>query len=184
MKRIIISIGVVLLLSLSLYSGEKGSVRVTVGPLISADSNFTDIYGDVGFYPEIKAGYKIFRNIFFWIGYGYLSKKGTTPVLKLETVSVQHYFSFGAGFTSRIAEKLYYKAELGLFLVNYKEKAMGDTRSESDDGLHFNIGVIYNFSHRIFTEVSLGYLTAVDEVDEKSIKLGGFRTIIGLGVYF
>jgi hypothetical protein len=77
---------------------------------------------------------------------------------------------------------------VGVILVNYSEEAFDDSASEKTFGMRVDVGSIFKFTDRLFTEISLGYLFADDtvntEIGEVKIKLGGLRAGIGLGVRF
>jgi opacity protein-like surface antigen len=87
---------------------------------------------------------------------------------------------------SKILPKLSYKLEAGVFNVKYKEEAMGEEFSDSAAGFRVDGGLVFNVTKKFFVEVSLGYLTAsdtvIDDGEEYSIKLGGFRTGAGIGI--
>lgn len=54
--------------------------------------------------------------------------------------------------------------------------------------MRVDVGSIFKFTDRLFTEISLGYLFADDTVNtedyEVKLKLGGLRVGIGLGLKF
>jgi hypothetical protein len=77
---------------------------------------------------------------------------------------------------------------VGVFSVNYKEESMGMDYSDSAVGFRIDGGVLFNVTKIFFVEVSIGYLSAsdtvIDDGEEYSVKLGGFRTGAGIGVRF
>lgn len=186
MKKLFYLLIITLFLSsISVHAANRFTVTVSGNYLVPSDGNYKDIYGNEALYPEIKARYKIYRNFFIWAGYGFHSDKGTTiSTLNMDAESDQHFFSFGAGFQGRLSSPLEYKLEAGAVNFNYKEKAMGEEISGSVLGIRFEGGLAVNIVNPLFAEVSVGYTKASDTIDGLSIKFGGFKTAVGLGVKF
>jgi len=186
MKRLLFMsfLALLLLSSVNGFAGERFMISVSGNYLLPSDTNFKDIYEKGLFYPELKAGFKVFKGLYLWAGYGFFSATGTTPVLKLEAKSSQKFLSGGAGYMIDIFKKFDFKVEVGLFHVSYTEESMGDKLSDFAIGYRIDGGMIFNLARIFFVEISLGYLTASDTIENFSIKLGGFRTGIGLGIKF
>ena len=85
------------------WAGEALPVRVSGNVLLPADSGYKDIYGQSAFLPEIKAGMSLSGPFYLWAGYGPVSKKGETLVLKAEAKSTQHFISAGAGYRGTLS---------------------------------------------------------------------------------
>lgn len=149
-----------------------------------SDKDYKEIYGKSVFYPEFKAGIKTFGDFYIWAGYGFLSESGTTRVLEMEAKSKQHYISFGIGYIRNIIKEIGFKVEIGGFNVSYKEEAMDEEITDSAFGFRADGGIIFNLSKYVFIETSAGYLTASDTIEDKSIKLGGFKAGISIGLKF
>lgn len=164
--------------------GKRLMVGITGNFLVPADENFKKVYSNGVLYPELQARYKILRGFYLWAGYGFVSVTGETPVLKLEAKSIQHFLSGGIGYMFHLSSKFDYMSEMGIFNASYKEETLGEEFSDSAIGFRIKNGLIYRLGRSFYVEVSLGYLTASDIVDDISIKLGGFRTGIGLGAAF
>ncbi len=188
MKRVLFTsfLAVLLLFSFFMngFAGEKFMFSISGNYLLPSDKNFKNIYGKGLFYPELKAGVKVFKGLYLWVGYGVFSVSGTTPVLGREAKSDQKFLSGGAGYILHITKKFDYKIELGLFQASYKEKSMGEELSDSAIGFRIDGGVIFNLGRIFYVEISLGYLEASDTIENFAVKLGGFRTGIGLGLKF
>jgi len=167
-----------------LQAGEKFSATIYGNLLVPGDSGYKDVYGKSVFYPEIKAGYALSDKLFVWAGYGFLGKKGETPVLKLEAKSSQHFFSVGAGYCGVLSGKLGYEADLGLMIVAYKEEAMETSASGTAFGFRVDAGLTYALFGPVFAAAEVGYLYASDKVNGETIKPGGFKAGLGLGVKF
>lgn len=182
-KTLFVSV-MVFIFCTSVFSEEKFMISVSGNYLNPSDSGFKDVYGNSVYYPELKAGYKLYKGVYIWGGYGFFSKKGTTTELEQEAKSTQHFFSFGIGHDGKIVEKLGYKAELGLFSANYKEEAMGEEVTGSSIGYGIETGILYRFWSSFLIKISAGYLSASDRVEEVEIKLGGFKAGIGVEARF
>lgn len=170
--------------------GRGGDTRgrlmlVVSGNFLSpTDDGFRAIYSKGVVYPGLKAGYRVSRSIYLWAGYGFFSIKSETPVLRLDTQATQHFLSAGLGYMFHISPKIDYIGELGIFSGGYREESMGEVLKGSALGFALNNGLLFRLNRRFYVELSLGYLTASDTVEDVKIKLGGIRTGLGLGVRF
>ncbi len=174
----------IFVLCTSVFSQSKFMVSVVGNYLNPSDSGYKDVYGSSVFYPEVKAGYSLYKGFFIWAGYGFFSKQGTTTALEQEAKSTQHHFSFGIGYDGTVSQRLGYKAELGLFHANYREEALGEEVTGSSLGFGFETGILYRVWSSLFIKISAGYLNATDMMEEVEIKLGGLKAGIGLEARF
>ena len=184
MRKILSLLFVLSVMVVGLRAGEQFSAEVFGSLLVPGDSGYKDIYGKSMFYPAIKAGYALSERFFIWAGYGFLCRKGETPVLKLEAKSNQHFFSLGAGYRGKLSDKLGYEAALGLVMVSYKEEAMGTSASGSAFGLRADGGLSCALFGPVFAVAELGYIYSSDKVEGETVKPGGFKAGLGLGVKF
>jgi hypothetical protein len=184
MRRSFYGIVIAVFLLAGITLGDNVFIYGTSNYLIPADKDFKDIYGKGLFYPEIKAGVKVFEGFYVWAGYGFLLAKGTTTLLAEEAESNQNYFSGGFGYEGRISDRVGYRVETGTFYVNYREEAMGLEVSGSAIGYRIDGGLNMDVLKNVYIEISGGYLAASDSIEGISIKLGGFKTGVGFGVRF
>jgi hypothetical protein len=164
-------------------SQQKVMIVASFNLVFPADSNFRDTYSSSVILPEIKAGYRISKKIFIWAGFGLLSKDGTTPVLEEEASSSQNFLSLGAGCLKDLSEKLKLSIEAGLCTVFYSEEALGEELSGTAFGFRIDAGLLYHLSKQFFLSLSAGYIFSTDKVEGVSIKPGGVRAGIGLGLF-
>lgn len=168
----------------------KFFISIAGNYMIPSENSFSDIYGNGMIGPEIRAGYKLFRTLYLWGGYGFFSKKGTWSPDENKVVQTkwkQDFLSLGLGYNLNISIKLDCKAEVGVIYANYTEKWLepeNDSVSVKAVGVRIGGAGVFKISDRLFTELSVGYLFASDTIDDISIKLGGLRTGIGLGLKF
>ncbi len=174
----------ILAVSLSVSAEGRMKFSLTGNMLVPSDPNYRNTYGDIVFFPEIMGGYKIISETYVWIKYGYLYKTGKTPVLEAEAKSTQHFLSLGVGYANKIGSRMDYKLEAGLMNACYKEEALGEEVSNNTIGFRIECGFAYSLTRTLLAEISAGYLTASDEVEEVSIQLGGLRLGLGLRVVF
>lgn len=184
MKKTLLLIVIMFLILTGVASGENIFFTASANYLIPSDKDFKDIYGSGVFYPEIKAGYDVFEGFYIWAGYGFLSAAGTTTLLAEEAKSSQNYISFGFGYQGRISERVGYKIETGTSYVTYREEAMGLEVSGSAMGYRLDGGINFDVLKNVFLEINAGYIAASDSVDNLSVKLGGFKAGVGMGVRF
>lgn len=152
--------------------------------MLPAQENFKDIYGSGLLDPEIRIGYRLHRNFHVWGGFGFSSKTGASPTLKERTKWQEKCLSLGLSYNGSISARIDYKASLGAIYISYSEEALGETPSGNAFGVRIDGSGIFNISNRWFTEILMGYLLASDTINDISLKLGGFKTGIGLGVRF
>ncbi|MCP4150747.1 MAG: hypothetical protein GY757_23580, partial [bacterium] len=64
------------------------------------------------------------------------------------------------------------------------EEAMDLELSESVMGLRVNGGLMFRIARIFFIEASLSYMNAKDTIGGIDIKLGGFKSGVGVGIAF
>ncbi len=190
MKRTLIILICLILTGSMMFGAEpeakakKFMVQINGSLLFPADGNYKDVYGSSVFVPGVQAGYLVSNNILIWAGYEYISGSGTTPVLEEEARSTQHFISLGAGYMGEFSDNLGFQVLAGVMYVSYKEEALGEEVSGSAIGIALQGGLVMKFGGGFFGTVFLGYGYASDEVEGVTIKPGGFKTGIGLGICF
>ncbi len=162
----------------SLFFGVKGNF------MFPSDSGFKNVYGSNLFYPGAEFGYKLKNNIYFVAGFDKFNKEGETPVLKEISLSEQKIFSLGAGYSKNISDRFYLRGDAGILSVSYEEKAFGEKITGSSFGFYIQGGAGMIFGKRFYLSTLAGYSAASDKIDDLSIKLGGFKISIILGVVF
>jgi hypothetical protein len=184
MKKILILLFVLTVLAGWAQAGESFHIRFTGNLLMPADSGYKDVYGKSVFYPELKAGYAFSADFYVWAGYGFVNKKGETPVLKLAAESTQNFISIGLGYGGAAADALGYFVELGLVNAYYKEEAMGVKESGSVLGFRADAGLTYVVASPLFISLEAGYIATSKKVNEVTIKPGGLKAGLGIGARF
>ncbi len=94
-KTITLFIIILLALTTATLSAEAESkkkisffVEASGRLLMPSDSNFRDTYGSSHFYPEVKAGVEIFKSVYVWGGYGFLSKSAQLTIYDVITEDI------------------------------------------------------------------------------------------------
>ncbi|MGB2964897.1 MAG: hypothetical protein WBB69_13025 [Anaerolineales bacterium] len=181
MKKLIFIITVLWVAS-SISYAEKLMFSVSGHSLFPADSNFKDVYKNSILYPELRAGVKVFKDIYLWGSYGFFSVEGKTPNFQLEAKSTQNFISFGVGYLLSVTKSISLDAAVGGSFINYKEEAMSLEVTGSKLGLRFDGGLMYSIGKLFFARLSAGYMTASDSVEGVEIKLGGISAGLGIGI--
>ena len=171
-----------LTLTVNIRGQQKFMVTVSGSMLFPADGGYKDVYGSSVFYPELKLAYKALNDFYVWAGYGLVSASGETVELKMAAKSSQHFISLGAGYNGSISPKLEYLVDLGAFYVGYKEEALAEEVDDSAVGFRADGSLIYRLGKNFFAGLTLGYLTASDNIMGIAVKLGGFQGGLVLGV--
>lgn len=188
MKKILITLACLSFCQLLAAAGSRFFVSAGAAAVLPADSGYKDIYGQVQFSPELKAGYGFLKNFHLWLGFSTFAAKGKVPILEDETRASQNFFSLGAGWTTRRGRRLQGELFAALLLAGFREKAMGGTASKSALGIEAGAGLRYFLKKNVFLGVSVSYAaasaTARFAEEETEIILGGLRLGGRLGFCF
>ena len=182
MKKMVILCMIMLFLGVSVFSQRSTLLSATGKFLFPSDKNYKDIYGNNVLYPEFKAEFSVYGNLYAWGGYGFLSATGETPILKEETKSTQHFISFGLAYINIVPKSLGFKIGAGGIYVKYKEEALGEVLKDSAFGFCVEGGLFYFIGDTFFIQAVVGYISASDKPTDEKIKLGGFNAGIGVGI--
>ena len=162
----------------SIFIGLKGNI------MFPSDSGFKNVYGSNMFCPGAEFGFKLKNNIYFVAGFDIFKKDGETPVLKEISESEQTFISLGAGYIKNISDRFYLRGDAGILSISYEEKAFGEKITGSSFGFYLQGGAEMIFGERFYISSLAGYSSASDKIDDLSIKLGGLKISIILGVVF
>jgi hypothetical protein len=166
----------------------KFFLTLTGNYMVPAQDNFSEIYGGGALSPGVKAGYKFYRSFYLWAGYEFLSKNGATPLFEEESKWKEAFLSGGIGYHGNMSAAFAYKLEIGLFSAAYTEEAFGEEVTGSGLGAGINGALVFKAGDRLFMEFFIGYITASDnienDIEDITLKLGGLRGGVGLGIRF
>ena len=101
----------------------------------------------------------------------------------MEAKTKQRFISFGPGYRGRLTGKIDYRLEAGGVSFKYDEDAMEEDVSASSYGFIVNVGLSYNFSKLLYTEIFAAYMSGSKEL-VRNVKLGGITAGIGIGIRF
>jgi hypothetical protein len=163
---------------------ERVSLSIGLSYLGKEDGGFKDVYGSGGTVPGARAEARLWESLSLYAGYGYFTKKGTTPVFKEEAEATQHLLSVGVNWEGKLVARVIWGIYAGLLYVRYEEEALGEVIKDDATGFEGGISLRYDFLKRFFLFSFLSYLRADDEVERVKIKLGGWRAGANLGVRF
>ncbi|MCK4765250.1 MAG: hypothetical protein KAW12_23825 [Candidatus Aminicenantes bacterium] len=206
MKKILILMLIIFTFSV-LATGKSLMITVHGNYFVAADDDFAQEYGGKKYFPEGKIALKLSGNFYLWGSYGFFSTGNTwdkwshknienADIAASDTVD-KTIISGGLGYYMGYIERneLAIKIEIGACkIANDRETAdtginSGSVISHEENtvsgfGARGNFGVTYGIFNNIFAEISFGYLLALDKVDDQTIRLGGFRASLGLGLRF
>ena len=184
MKRSLYIVILIAVLSIVCHADGRFMAEISGQFISPSDQDYKDIYGKSVFYPDLRVGIKIIKDLYAWGSYGRFTRGGMTPVLAIETESSQNFFSFGLGYLFSLTDKLKLDTFAGLSSIHYEEKAMGMEVNGSKIGLRIDGGLKFIVWKSMYTKSTLGYCGAKDAVDDVEIKLGGIQAGIGVGLQF
>jgi len=153
--------------------------------ILPRDPNFKEVYGNGMLCSEIKLSHSFYGDYYVWGSYGIVKKTGETqPYFHMKTSITQNYFSGGLGFTEDFAKNLGYKLEIGFTVTKYREKAFGIESSGEGLGFRGETGLVYKFSNKFFSELSIGYMNGTEKHNFSTLKLGGIKVGVSIGAKF
>lgn len=182
LKRILI---VIFFMSAVLTAGNSEKsffLSVNSNLIMSADSNFRTLYSGAVTAPEFKAGYSLTRNLYLWGGLQYFSVDGKDNLFSIPTESSQTTLSLGAGTVFKLGRKFEMLIQGGLSAIKFKESVPGTEVSENLTGVRGDMIIRYLISGTIFTETGAGYMYASKDKEQQSIKAGGLKLFLGVGI--
>jgi len=169
---------------LSLNAQDRFLVNISGSLLTPADGFFQDTYGKTAVLPELRAGFMVRNNLYLLAGYSYLGRTAEIPEFERTVKNRQHFVFAGFGFYPPIGEHIDYSAEIGLFYLSYMDPGEDPEVNLDTVGLGFDLGLIFNFDSPLYVETTVGYLAAARDIDTRSLKMGGTRFRLGLGIRF
>lgn len=188
MKKILIVLVLIFLRPLLPASGDKFFASAGGAALFPGDNGFKKLYGKVLFSPEIRVGYNLYRNFYFWMGGSFVAATYTLPDLEDEIKATQTFLSLGAGWETRRGRRWQGELFIALLLAGFREKGMGDSASKWAPGFETGTGLRYYLKKKIFMAVSVSYAgawtTVRTEARETDVVLGGLRLSGRLGFRF
>lgn len=192
MKKTIIIASLIFILTVFQFAGKAENkskrsnkfLQINGSYIMFSDSDFKNTYTENAFYPEIKLGIFLGRKLFLWGTFGFLSSNGYLEEIDEDTKANQIYARAGLGYKGNISKKLAFSLEAGAFFAKYKEEAMEEEISDSAISFSLGLNLIFNISKSFYTELGASYMTANDSIENKSFKIGGINSFIGLGFRF
>jgi len=171
-----------LMLASCLSAEERVMISLSNNYMLFNDKDYQNTYGYGSYFPELRFSYFLDDNLLIWSGLGLVSNDGNTPVLQLKSSSHQYFISLGGGYVINLYEHVDFISRLGLIWVYYDENVL--TLSESGDslGIRLDVSLQLAITDMLFIEISCGYLTASDKINNKEIDIGGFKTGIDFGI--
>lgn len=209
MKRALLLIFLVLFLAATV-SAKTFMISVNGNYFSIADPVYEELYGSEKYYPEGKISLKITGNLFVWGSYGFLSAsknweawshKGVVNAdLNVEKITDKTIMAAGIGFFIGYIEEYQFAIKIEAGICHISNEVVTDTSfntnsdqfaseslTESGIGIKGNLGITYGFFKNFFAELNIGYLYATEAAaieDNESIKLGGLKVALGIGIRF
>lgn len=149
-----------------------------------ADQNYKELYGNNKFFVGLHIGYRVFRDLLLWLGYGSTTAKSTIPILELNSEAEQRFVSLELAYQLKLWKNLKFQLRLGIVPIQYKETVATDEIKESAVGFQVGGDLLYHLNRSIYAGVAIGFLSASDTIGEKSVKLGGLNAGLAIGLKF
>ncbi len=182
--KTLVVFGLVLPAGLLAAAAPRGFIHVNLSYHRSFDSGYTGLYGPGHLLPEVRLGWRVFHGFYVWAGYGFLSSRGTIPVVEAPARSVQNFLLAGLGWMSRFRGRLQLNLFLGAADVVYREDTMDIVLRHSVLGLNTGGGLCYFLNDRLFFSLQGSYIYAQDQVGDTLTTPGGLSLGAGVGFRF
>lgn len=176
-----VSFMLILLIASAEAQTHRFQLALDLSYLAHRDSTYKDIYGNSSFFPELKAGLRVFSGLQVTGGFGYFKEKGTISDLEAGTESLQTYYSAGLEYLFDVSWSWAFKVSGEYIWVDLEESAFDQIIKAKSNAYRVGAGLIYDIGHGFFLELFGAYTSGDDSVNGIEIKLGGFQGGIGLG---
>jgi hypothetical protein len=156
-------------------------------------------------YFEAKAAVEVRGNMYLWASHGYFplrddwtgwdSKNSFAKDISVERKLAKRILSGGIGYFAGYLEKDQFalRAEIGVCSITNNidtatsnletnELILAETAKQAAIGLRGNLAFTYGLYKNIFAELSVGYMYAIDKIDNVKTNLGGLHLQLGLGI--
>jgi len=144
------------------------------------DANFRDIYGEGKLSFGAKANFRIVDGFHLTGGAEILNAKGTIPETALEAEAVHRNFSAGVAYFFELSYAWDLRVGADLVYVDYEESAFGEKIEDIGWAYRLESALVWRISQDIYSEILVAYTYGTDDIDGRSIKLGGFQVGVGL----
>ena len=185
MRKVMFLLIISLFVSISTFPKDRFTISLIDNILLSFDKNFREIYTNGAFFPELKIEYRTYKNIFIYSAIGFHKKE--TEIFSIRSKSKHTIFSFGGSYNWETSDKFSYKGGFGFFYILYNGKIQNNKTTDSGFGFRIDLDIIYYISKSFFAKASIGYLCALNEINDINnilITPGGFKLGLGIGVDF
>lgn len=183
---LIIIIIIMLAIPSAALSQQHISIFLSGNILFPSDENFKLVYKEANtvILPEAKLSVNLGKGMSIWVGFGFFSANGQTPILFDPAHSSQKFISSGIGYRIGLAGRLGMSFRAGLLYALAEESAMGETVSTSGIGFVVSGGPYFDISKNFGIELEAGYSGASTTVEDVAVKIGGFKAGLGLSISF
>jgi len=188
MKRLLI-VPLVLILAGAAAAESRLFLSAGAGYLRPADGNYRLVYGNQAIYPEINAAIRLVGGLCLTGSMGWVSRKGATPDLGLETKGNQSFLAIGLSYILRASPTVCIEAGAGVASLSFREEALDLWVKGKQPGPKAELGVLLMpEDERVFMALRAGYMSAtvpgteLVPVGDQNVKLGGFKVSVSVGI--
>lgn len=183
MKKLLIIFSALFFLnSFALSDGFK--VGGSLGYYAVADSIYKETYGSGNLIYGGTVSFDVTRNIELRGEMGYFKDKGKTTLIKEEIKFSIIPTVIGMRYKFIEIKNLNPYLGIGVDFYSFKESAPIGNTSDSTTGFHIEMGSYITLGQRFYIDLFVRYVNADAKPYDEKIKLGGFRTGIGIGYSF
>lgn len=150
------------------------------------DSIYKDIYGSGNLMFGGSLSYEVLKKLEIRAEANYFKQKGEMTISQEDITLTIMPIVLGARIRFIELNKLSFYLGAGIDFYSYKEELPDrfEDVSESTTGYHLEAGTYLNIFQRVYLDVNFRYIKADTKLFDETIKLGGIRTGIGIGLQF
>jgi hypothetical protein len=151
--------------------------------ITSPDGNFSEIYTKSYSFIDYGLLVNLYKGFGINIGYASSEESGrTSSYLNLATKLEQKFVILGINHIAKLSKSLRWKNEVSCVRISYKENAFGENYVGATIGYQIQTGLLFYVAKFLFFEISGGIINGSKKRDDFTMKFGGPKIAIGLGI--
>ena len=159
-------------------------VGVHAGYFFHRDAGFKDVYGNGNLTFGSKAALRLIEGFHLTGGMDFLKTKGTIPQSEFNAEASQRNISAGLAYFFELSYSWEFRLGGDLVYVDYEESAFGEKIEDNALAYRIEGALMWRVSKDIFSEIQVSYTHGSDEIEDRTINIGGFQVGVGLSFRF
>lgn len=170
-----------------IFPKQPASVSLISNFLLTSDQGIKGTYGNGIIYPEIRynSGSLIYNEFYLWMGMGFLYLKSDTSNVSGADKLFQYHYSLGCGYMREFYPNWFINLRIGGLGMIFKDESLNMEKEKAALGFTGSAALVFDWSKKFYSEMEAGYSFVSGKTEnEISVKPGGLKIAIGLGIKF